>query len=170
MSQNPCRSVHVVIFSPRPRSQSSTRPVNCLKRSFISSLAWPMAVRMPSLTEHTKKNSVILYMSSTVLLSLVHWSHFCVRLWIVVWNRGWSHVTQPTSNRHIWTQNSLSSGMDSSSTLHSQWTHRAVSRSVSLEISDLIKKERKHQRLKVRFSKNSAEDYNYYSFKKSHLK
>lgn len=53
MSQNPCKSVHVVIFSPLANSQSSTRPLNCLKRSFISSLAWPTAVRMPSLTEQT---------------------------------------------------------------------------------------------------------------------
>lgn len=50
MSQNPCKSLHVVIFSPRPSSQSSTRPLNCLKRSFISSLAWPTAVRIRSLT------------------------------------------------------------------------------------------------------------------------
>lgn len=51
MSQNPCRSMHVVIFSPRPSSQSSTRPVNCLKRSFINSLAWPTTVRIRSLTK-----------------------------------------------------------------------------------------------------------------------
>lgn len=53
MSQNPCKSVHVVIFSPLANSQSSTSPLNCLKRSFISSLAWPTAVRIRSLTEHT---------------------------------------------------------------------------------------------------------------------
>lgn len=53
MSQNPCRSVHVVTFSPLANSQSSTSPLNCLKRSFISSLAWPTAVRIRSLTEQT---------------------------------------------------------------------------------------------------------------------
>lgn len=53
MSQNPCKSVHVVIFSPLANSQSSTSPLNCLKRSFISSLAWPTAVRIRSLTGQT---------------------------------------------------------------------------------------------------------------------
>lgn len=45
----------MVIFSPRPSSQSSTRPLNWLKRSFINSRAWPTAVRMRSLTEHDEK-------------------------------------------------------------------------------------------------------------------
>lgn len=53
MSQNPCRSVQVVTFSPLANSQSSTSPLNCLKRSFIKSRAWPTAVRIRSLTKHT---------------------------------------------------------------------------------------------------------------------
>lgn len=53
MSQNPCKSVHVVIFSPLANSQSSTSPLNCLKRSFINSRAWPTAVRIRSLTKQT---------------------------------------------------------------------------------------------------------------------
>lgn len=53
MSQNPCKSVHVVIFSPLANSQSSTSPPNCLKRSFINSRAWPTTVRIRSLTEQT---------------------------------------------------------------------------------------------------------------------
>lgn len=56
MSQKPCRSVQVVIFSPRPKSQSSTRPLNWPKRSFINSLAWPTAVRIWSRTWETESS------------------------------------------------------------------------------------------------------------------
>lgn len=61
MSQNPCRSVQVVIFSPLPSSQSSTRPLNWWKRSFISSRAWPMAVRIRSLTKDTRTRRILNY-------------------------------------------------------------------------------------------------------------
>lgn len=104
MSQNPCKSVHVVTFSPLENSQSSTSPLNCLKRSFINSLAWPTAVRMRSLTEQTG---------------------FC---------EGGSLIQK---SQKVLKVDSLSSGMDSSSTLASQWTHRLVSLLVSLAISAL---------------------------------
>lgn len=107
MSQNPCKSVHVVIFSPLANSQSSTSPLNCLKRSFINSLAWPTAVRIWSLTEQTG---------------------FC---------EGMSFQPQLGNTHTGVNANSLSSGMDSSSTLASQWTHRLVSLFVSPAISAL---------------------------------
>lgn len=113
MSQKPCRSVQVVTFSPRLSSQSSTRPLNCLKRSFISSLAWPTAVRIRSLTVTESQRR------------WVKTAQLTTRVW-------------GTSGLH-----SLSSGMVSSSTLDSQRRQRSVSLSVSLDISDLNEPETK---------------------------
>lgn len=55
ISQNPSKSVHVVSFSPRLNSQLSTSPSNCLNLSAISSLVWPIVVRIRSLADSNKK-------------------------------------------------------------------------------------------------------------------